>query len=202
MRTFVAVELPAPARRLLLDLQRRLERTLRDAHAGGLVRWTDAQNLHLTLRFLGETSVAQRDIVEGQLTSRVSQFPAFDLTLHDLGVFPNWRRPNIVWVGFAGATAHLALVQGAVEQAVTQADFAAEDRPFSPHLTIGRIKKDANTPDRQRLGEILQQEQGRSQTLLAAAAAQFTVDAIALIQSDLRPSGPVYTTLSSYSLKG
>jgi 2'-5' RNA ligase len=202
MRTFIAIEMPAAVRDLLADLQQRLDRTLNDAHAGNRVRWTTSQNLHLTLRFLGETSDGLRPIVERELASRLQRQPAFALGLHQLGSFPHWRRPAIVWVDFTGATGQLASVQALVETAARTAGFAAEERPFTPHLTIGRVKKDVTAREQQQLGEVLQQVQARSATLLAAPAAQFTVDAVAFVQSDLRPTGPVYTTLTSYSLKG
>ncbi len=202
MRTFIAIEMPAAVRDLLADLQQRLDHTLNDAHAGNRVRWTTAPNLHLTLRFLGETSDSQRSIVERELASRLHLQPAFALGLHQLGCFPNWGRPTIVWGDFTGATGQLASVQALVETAVRVAGFAAEERPFTPHLTIGRVKKDVTAREQQQLGEVLQQAQARSAALMAAPAAQFTVDAVAFVQSELRPSGPVYTTLTSYSLNG
>ena len=202
MRTFVAVEMPDAVRQVLVDLQRRLDRALNDAHAGNLVRWTSEQNLHLTLRFLGETSDAQRTVVERSLASRIRPQAAFALALHQLGAFPNWRRPNIIWVDFAGATAQLEHVQVLVEASVRSADFAAEDRAFTPHLTIGRVKKEASVRERSELGEVLQREQSRNTAQMAVPAARFTVDSIVFVQSDLRPSGPTYTTLASYSLNG
>ena len=137
MRTFIAIEMPAAVRDLLADLQHRLDHTLNEAQAGNRVRWTTAQNLHLTLRFLGETSDSQQSIVERELASRLHLQPAFALGLHQLGCFPYWRRPTIVWVDFSGATGQLASVQALVETAVRVAGFAAEERPFTPHLTIG-----------------------------------------------------------------
>lgn len=202
MRTFVAVEMPDAVRQVLVDLQRRLDRALNDAHAGNLVRWTSEQNLHLTLRFLGETSDAQRTVVERSLASRIRPQPAFALALHQLGAFPNWRRPNIIWIDFAGETTRLENVQMLVEAAARSADFAAEDRAFTPHLTIGRVKKEASARERSALGEVLQQEQSRSTAQMAVPPARFTVDSIAFVQSDLRPSGAIYTTLARYSLNG
>ena len=202
MRTFVAVEMPDAVRQMLVDLQRRLDRALNDAHAGNLVRWTSEQNLHLTLRFLGETSDAHRTVVERGLASRIRSQPAFALVLHQLGAFPNWRRPNIIWVDFTGATAQLEQMQVLVDAAVRLADFAGEDRAFTPHLTIGRVKKEASARERTALGEVLQREQSRSTAQMAVFAARFTVDSIAFVQSDLHPSGPIYTMLASYSLNG
>jgi 2'-5' RNA ligase len=202
MRTFVAIEMPASVRQVVADVQQRLAHSLAAASMPNLVRWTAPQHLHLTLRFLGETSDAQRLLVERELASRLPVQPACALALHQLGVFPNWRRPNIIWVDFAGATTQLLRVQSAVERAVQAVGFAAEERPFTPHLTIGRVARDAGPPARQQLGERVQREQAHCAAQLAAAAAHFTAEAVAFVQSDLRPSGPIYTTLASYSLKG
>lgn len=202
MRTFITIALPDTVRRLLEEQQRRLERALQDAQLVNVVRWTATQNLHLTLRFLGETSAEQRDAVDSGLTALLQAQPSFALALHQLGCFPTWRRPNIVWIDFSGAITSLGRLQHQVEQAVTSAGFPAEDRPFAPHLTIGRVRKDAGTHERQQLGEVLQREQARSASLLTTQTAQFTVAEVPFMQSDLRPSGPVYTLLASYSLKG
>ena len=202
VRTFVAIELPDAVRRLLEDQQRRLEHALQDAQLAHVVRWTAAPNLHLTLRFLGETSATQRDAVDRGLTALLQAQGAFPLALRQLGCFPNWRRPNIVWIDFSGATATLGRLQQQVEQAAIAAGFAAEERPFTAHLTIGRVRKDAGLRERQQLGEVLQRTQAQIASLLAVHTAQFTVAQVALMQSDLRPSGPVYATLVDYSLKG
>ena len=89
-----------------------------------------------------------------------------------------------------------------VEVAARSADFAAEERAFTPHLTIGRVKKEASARERTELGEVLQREQSRSTAQMAVPAARFTVDSIAFVQSDLRPSGAIYTTMARYSLNG
>jgi 2'-5' RNA ligase len=200
LRTFVAVDMPAAVRQVLVDVQQRVAHSLADAQIANLVRWTAPQNLHLTLRFLGETGDAQQLLVARELAGRLPAQPACALALHQLGCFPNWRRPNIIWVDFAGAIADLLRVQTAVESAVRAAGFGAETRPFTPHLTIGRVARDASPSARQQVGERVQREQTRCAALLAAA--HFTADAVAFFQSDLRPSGPVYTALASYSLKG
>lgn len=200
MRTFIAIEIPDAARRLLLELTRRLGRSLDGASIGGCVRWTAAENLHLTLRFLGETSDDQRRAVDSGLASRLAAEPAFSLAFRQIGVFPNWRRPNILWVDFTGGIARLERTQAQVEAAVAHAGFPAEARPFTPHLTIGRVKKDASPAVRQQLGELLQREQAAAR--LDVPAAQFTVDAVTFVHSDLRPAGPVYTPLARYSLNG
>ena len=202
MRTFIAIDLPDAVKRRLGDVQRQLDHALEELHIARSVRWTTAQNLHLTLRFLGDTTEAQRDAIQRQMTTIARPHATFALALHQLGCFPNWRRPNIVWVDFTGDTALLQRLQGEIEQMVCAAGFPAEGRPFTPHLTIGRVSKDASTQVRAQLGEALQREQVRSTTGFTPRTAQFAVAEIAFMQSELHPSGSVYTRLAGYSLKG
>lgn len=200
MRTFVAIELPEHVRRQLEAEQRRLGRMLQEAHLTQLVRWTAGQNLHLTLRFLGETGVAQQDAVAHGLAALARTEPPFALAPHQLGCFPNWHRPNIIWIDFTGATEALGRLQRHVEQTARSAGFPAEERPFTPHLTLGRVRREIDAHARQQLGEVLQ----RAQAAHAGASdnGAFPIAAVAFIQSELRPDGPHYTTLADYSLNG
>lgn len=202
MRTFIAIDLPDAVKRRLGDVQGQLDHVLQEYHIARSVRWTAAQNLHLTLRFLGDTTAAQRDIIHRSLTAIAEPQATFALALHQLGCFPNWRRPNIVWIDFTGDTALLQRLQGEIEQAALTAGFPAEQRPFAPHLTIGRVSKEAGARMRTQLGEALQREQERSTTGFTPRTAQFIVTEIAFMQSELHPSGSVYTRLAGYSLKG
>jgi 2'-5' RNA ligase len=197
MRTFIAIELPPLVKQHVIERQRRLQRLLEEQASGGAAfRWTPAGNLHLTLRFLGETSAAQCKQIEAALTSIVAAVPAFQLALQATGAFPNLRKPNIVWLDFTGDLAVLAPLQRHIELAAQQAGFTAEERAFTPHLTIARAQKSAAPSLLARAGEAL-----RTVTAAPALAGEpFAVDAIHLIHSDLRPAGPVYTSLATFML--
>jgi 2'-5' RNA ligase len=198
MRTFIAIALPEPSKRHVIAQQRQVQQHLREAGLPEVFRWTPPENLHLTLRFLGDTAVVQRQAVETALQRIAGATPAFDLAVQALGCFPNLRRPNILWLDLAGDVSRLAALQRQIEAAVQAAGFAAEDRAFSPHLTVARAQKSATTQEQQRAGDVLRRVIG----LPPSAGEPFTVDSVHLVESELRPSGSVYTTLLTAGLQG
>ena len=199
LRTFVAIELPPPARQEVQERQRHLRGALDQEGLGDLMRWTLASNLHLTLRFLGDTSAAQREQIETALAALAAGAPPLRLAVHQLGAFPSLRKPNIVWLDFAGDLPALLPLQGAIEAAAQAAGFAAEERAFAPHLTIARAQKNAAPPLLARAGEALRAVAAAAP---AAPPALFAVERIYLIRSDLRPAGPVYRPLAVFDLRG
>lgn len=202
MRTFIAVELPEPVRRRIVQQQRALAQHLRAARADQVIRWTAADNLHLTLRFLGETDEAQRARIREELAVVTGRHSPLRLAVNELGCFPNFRRPNIVWLSFLGDVRRLAQLQAQIEAAVQAAGCAAEARAFTPHLTIGRAQRSAATADLQRAGDVLQQVVATAPAQAPPAALDFVVDRVVFMHSELRPSGPIYTPLGVYPLGG
>lgn len=199
LRTFIAIDLPPATRRQVQERQRSLRHALDGAGLASLFRWTHADNLHLTLRFLGDTSAAQQAQIEKSLAGLAAD-PALGRPLalaeHMLGAFPSLRKPNIVWLDFDGDLQRLLPLQARIEAAAQAAGFAAEDRPYAPHMTIARAQKNAAPALLARAGEVL-----RAATLAPLAPpVPFLVEHIHLIRSDLRPSGPVYRPLASFGL--
>jgi 2'-5' RNA ligase len=192
IRTFIAIELSNEARTALADLQDRLKNRVPPK----TVRWTPPKNVHLTLHFLGD--VAQHDIdkVTEALQRTVSAYPPFSLHLSGLGCFPNLRRPRIIWAGVTGATAPLIEIHRELGQSLKVIDFEPDTRPYSPHLTIGRVKKGLSRRELTELGTRL--EQALSEV---ADLALLPVRQISLIKSDLKPTGAVYTPLAHGVLK-
>ncbi len=195
---FAAVELPAAIKQQVQETQHLLRTVLDGAQPGDLFRWTHADNLHLTLRFFGETSEAQRAQIEGALAGLASACPAFRLSLRALGAFPSLRKPHITWLDFGGQLQLLAPLQGQIERAARAAGYDAEERPFAPHLTIARAQKNASSAALARAGQVLVAQAAP----LAVNTDPFVVEQIALIRSDLRPSGAVYRTLAVFPLAG
>lgn len=198
MRTFIAIDLPDAIKQRVADQQRRLERQLGEAQLAGCVLWTAPTNLHLTLRFLGESNAQQVAQLQATLTSVASSCTPMALAPGGLDCFPNFRRPNIVWLAFGGDLASLMALQLACAQGARAAGFALEERPFTPHLTIGRMRRAVAGAELQRCGELLRR--------LADTAAHgktalhpFTADRVTLMESDLRPSGSVYSVLGAWS---
>ena len=186
VRTFIAIELLDQARSALIEVQNRLKALVPPKS----VRWTAPQNIHLTLHFLGDINAADVEKAAEVVKVAASNYQPFTLTLTGLGCFPNTRRPRIVWVGVGGETRLLAALYQELGERLKVINFTPETRPYSAHLTIGRVNK---IPPRHlpQLGAVLEQEKQAIGEL-----AQLAVTEIKLIKSDLQPAGPVYTPLA------
>jgi 2'-5' RNA ligase len=189
LRAFLASELPAA----LQDAIHTATAGLREALRGDLVRWVPAHNVHLTLKFLGDVSPSSVELIEQMLLSEATQFPAFDLQVEGLGCYPNPRRPRVLWVGLK-APAELVSMQRAIEAATSRLGYESEERDFSPHLTIGRVRQNASTADLHRIRTAI--EETRIGTLGSTR-----VEAIHLFKSELHPEGSIYTRMFSAPLR-
>ena len=155
------------------------------------IKWVRPENLHLTLHFFGdleEEDIARVDRLFGQF---LTLLPAFGLSFRGVGVFPGLQRPRVLWVGTEPA-ALLDRLAETVEEVLIEGDFDLPDKPFSPHLTIGRIKW---IGDRKKFAEVITDNRDVPVTRLP-------VNEIHLLESILRPEGPEYRVLHSYGLKG
>jgi 2'-5' RNA ligase len=193
IRTFVAIELPEEARIWIAGQQVHIAAALSEAGAGTAIRLVPAGNLHLTLRFLGDTTVAQCRRLAEDLSAAAREWQPLRLRLGGLGCFPNCRRPNVLWCGVAGDLAELTTIQATVERSVQHAGFAAETRPYAPHLTIGRTAKQASPARVKQAGQVVTRLAG----VLPVAGPHFDVTQLVHMQSDLRPTGSVYTPLAT-----
>ena len=194
LRTFIAIELDQELRTTLTGIQARL----RGAVPPRAVRWVQPEGIHLTLKFLGDTLSDKVEQVKSALAQAAEQVPAFTITVGGVGCFPDARRPRVVWVGVQEPSGSLARLWQAVESQVAPLGFPTEKRPFSPHLTLGRVQRYASS------GEV--RDIGQAVAALAAEMAgtqdAMAVSTVAYIKSDLRPSGAVYTTLVEARLQG
>ncbi|MBF8266681.1 MAG: 2'-5' ligase [Dehalococcoidia bacterium] len=188
LRAFIAVELPPGVtetlRRLVQDLQ---SLALRD------IRWVRPKGVHLTLRFLGNIPSDSVEPVSQALRRCAASSAPFDLFLGGLGAFPAWRDPRVIWVGLGGALEGLLSLQEALERELESLGFERERRPFSPHLTLGRIREGASAPQRRRAGEALA-------GVSVEVRGELPVREVSLIRSTLTPSGAIYTRLYSAPL--
>ncbi|MBN1217740.1 MAG: RNA 2',3'-cyclic phosphodiesterase [Anaerolineae bacterium] len=193
IRSFIAIELSDEVRDQLAKLQGRLKSVV----LPNAVRWTAPQKIHLTLHFLGDVAMADLEQIAAALEAATSTCPPFSVTLAGLGCFPNTHRPRIVWTGVTGELETLVkLHQDLGEQLKQGIGFIPESRPYSPHLTIGRIKKDLPRQRLAQLGQALELEQSRVGQL-----ARLEVRQVSLIKSELKPDGPVYTPLAQGILR-
>ncbi|MFZ5569778.1 MAG: RNA 2',3'-cyclic phosphodiesterase [Thermodesulfobacteriota bacterium] len=181
MRVFIALELPE-------TIIAALARVQKDLRPHGLkTKWVKPENIHLTLKFLGDIRPEQVEPVAGVLQRTVARKTAFPLTAKEAGVFPSIRRPNVFWIGLAGELAPLVLLQQELDRGLGELGFALETRPFKGHLTLGRFKGPVD-PDR--LIQALR-------SLADFQTPAFTAETVTLFRSDLHSAGPVYTRLSS-----
>lgn len=187
IRSFIAVELSDEARAALADLQDHLKRVA----PAQTVRWTVPESIHLTLHFLGDVAPETIPKITSLLEQAAAVYPPFTLTLGGLGCFPNSRRPRIVWTGVFGQTDILVQLHGELGEKLKTLGFTLDARPYSPHLTLGRVKD--GIPQRQlaQLGQTLEQTQPAVGQL-----ATLPVSEISLMKSDLKPAGAVYIRLA------
>lgn len=189
IRAFIAIELSQEIQQKLDEVTSLLRGDL--DHVS--VRWVPAENIHLTLKFLGDVSVTNLEILKKILTAEAARYAPFEISVGDLGAFPSIKRPRVVWVKVQ-APNDLIQLQRSIEEGTTRLGYAREERSFSPHLTLGRVSRNADSRQANRVGEVL------SVTQVGFLGAM-RVPAVHLFRSDLRPSGAVYTRLYSASLK-
>ena len=188
LRAFIAVELPLEIRKTVCAATSKLQNDI-----GPLIRWVPIENMHLTLKFLGDVSPSNVELLSQMLRAEMELFNCFDLHLNGLGSFPNLKRPRVIYVGMQAPAALEALQRG-IESASSRLGYGAEERGFSPHLTIGRVKQNVTATEQQAIRHALADTKIDS---LGTAR----VNSVELFKSDLKPTGSVYTRLYSAPLK-
>ena len=191
MRTFIAVEMEEGLRSAIAQV----EEELRTQPWAGAVRWVPPENVHITLKFLGNVRLDRMGEVKAAIEGVSREFAPFCLNLAGLGCFPNPRRPTVVWIGVEGEVKAMVSLARAVEESLAPLGFPPERRPFHAHLTIGRVNRRTSSAERRALGEYIQSAEipplGRMQ-----------VRAISVMRSDLSPRGARYTRLAAFPLSG
>lgn len=158
------------------------------------MRWVPPENLHLTLKFLGDTPEDRITALDAGIREVTSQLAAFSVSLSNVGCFPNARKPRVVWTGIQAKHQHLVGLNEAIETMAQAHGFDAEEKPFRPHLTIGRVKghiRDGATLSK--LGQAIE-------TATIGTIAEWVCTTVSLMASELAPSGSIYTCLYQYQL--
>ncbi len=187
LRLFVAVELGEEALRALASLQDALRRRGLDG-----LRWVRPEGVHLTLKFLGETPAERVPAIQEALGEAVSGTPPHVLRLNGLGTFGSRRSPRVLWVGLEGDLEDLRRLQGRVEAALARLGFPREDRAFSPHLTLARVRPEN--------AAALSEPIARAIEAAPAPEASIAVRDVVLMRSTLGPGGAVYDRLAAFPL--
>ena len=188
LRAFIAVELPLAIRQTVCNTTSTLRKEI-----GALVRWVPIENMHLTLKFLGDVSPSNMEMLSQMLRAETDLFNCFDLRLSGIGSFPSLKRPRVIYIGIQ-APAVLESLQRGIESASRRLGYESEERGFSPHLTIGRVKQNITGTEQQLIRRALEETKIDS-------LGTTRVDSVQLFKSDLKPTGSVYTRLYSASLR-
>jgi 2'-5' RNA ligase len=163
-----------------------------DLRASGLrAGWVKPQNIHLTLKFLGDIKTGDIDDVGSAMKAAAEGWAPFALTAGGIGFFPGIKQPRVIWVGVGGQIQPLFALQRNLEDRLAAAGFPKDKRSFKGHLTLGRLR---DRPDPAVIGRILQ-------SYSDFGKAEFAVHRIVLFKSDLKPSGAVYSHLLQTHLR-
>jgi len=185
IRTFIALELPPSVISLL-------EKVQEDLKSMGLqAKWVRPENIHLTLKFLGNINPGDIDKIGGAMMDAVEDFAAINLVAGGVGVFPGIRRPRVIWIGLGGQIQLLFGMQRVLEDNLAALGFKKEKRPFKGHLTLGRFRQ---TVKSNMIRQIMREYANRY-------SEEFTARRILLFKSDLKPTGAVYSQLQQAVLE-
>ncbi len=178
MRCFIAINLPESVKKILAGLQEEL------GQCGADIRWVRPENIHLTMKFLGDISKESSDDIVKILKIAGEEHAAFDFEIFGTGVFPNMKFPRVLWVGLKTGELFAALHQ-MIEKGAASLGFKAEKRRFFPHLTIGRFRSSRGKSaliEKVRLFE-------------NNGFGSFNIQSVCLMQSTLKPAGAEYTIM-------
>ncbi|MEN6479208.1 MAG: RNA 2',3'-cyclic phosphodiesterase [Anaerolineales bacterium] len=190
IRTFIAIHLTPE---ILAEL-RRTQEALRATTGGPAGRWVSPANLHLTVKFLGDVDGARLPEIYATVDTVADNYGPLTLTLSELGCFPHERQPRIVWAGITEPSGQLQRLAEQLDLALSSLGYARESRPFRPHLTLARVNERAPRDQVAALGQAAMSYQLEPRTMVARA--------VAVVRSDLRPQGPLYTDLHLAALSG
>jgi 2'-5' RNA ligase len=188
IRAFIAIELPSD----LTDGLKRLQSEMKRSNPTS-IKWVDPGSIHLTLKFLGNIALSKVPQVTGVLEKACSPFSPLILKTGSLGAFPNLRRPRVFWLGIGGDLNIVMALQKSIDDLLVSIGFAAEARPFSPHLTLARVKEGAMPQERGSFGELIAHTSWKE-------TYDVHVSGVNLMRSQLFPTGPIYSSLAQVKL--
>jgi 2'-5' RNA ligase len=185
IRVFIAIELPDSLKSQLEQVQQELKSLRLKA------RWVRVENIHLTLKFLGDIDAGDIDDIGGAMAGAAADSAPLALKIGGIGFFPGIKRPRVVWVGLGGEIRNLLNLQLNLADRLAAIGFAKEKRSFKAHLTLGRIRQAANPAAVRRI----------LKGYIELGDHPFVADRMTLFQSTLKPTGAVYSKLKETELR-
>ena len=185
VRVFVSVGLSTEARGALIDAVERIRQEVPEG-----IQWARPDGMHLTLKFLGNISSINVPSLLECVREVACAHPSFGLKLTRLGMFPNRRKPRVLWAGVGGDLDALSSLQQAGEDAINALGYSPEQRPFRPHITLGRPRRSVSDSQLTRIGTVVS-------SLTPPSPISWRVECVDVMRSELHPSGARYTVLGA-----
>ena len=187
IRAFLALDPPPEVLRKIADIQTAIRKNIQ-----GALSWVRPEGIHLTLKFFGD--IAQDDVhaISKVVAGHAAGARPLNLEAKGLGVFPDTRRPRVLWLGISGEVERLIVLQQSIDQGLEACGFPREERPFRAHLTLARIKSPRGLEG---LDSVLA---GKG----LESAGKFTATGLTLLKSELTPKGAIYTELGYFPFQG
>ena len=159
--------------------------------SGADVKWVTAENFHITIKFLGNVEEDRLEAISKAMRSVAEETAPFDTHLSGTGAFPRIARPNVIWIGISAGADRFNKLAGRLDEALQELGFPREERGFSPHMTLGRSRSPRGAEQLRRSIEQMREED----------AGSFRVESIALMKSEFRQNGPIYTPITDMRLR-
>jgi len=188
MRTFVAIDFSPQIRGKIGEIIEYFKTQTPDY----ALKWVEPQNLHMTIKFLGEVSEGHLRTIKDVLSDTLEGRSAFEIEVTGMGMYPSGQKPRVIWLGVEGSET-LKDIHKSLDQALQKASIPPDKRGLSPHLTIARVRRNVETLIVQDIGKTLSQ-------FKIDSLGKCTIDRIVLYKSTLTPSGPIYDPLLSIPL--
>ncbi len=184
IRSFIAIEIDSLNKQKITNIISQLKKS--DA----IVKWAKENQMHLTLKFLGDIKESDVEKISANLKSIADNFNTFSIKFSKIGGFPNMQKPRVIWLGIDKGSEYLKLLNNKIEDNLEKLGFAKEKREYSAHLTLGRIKSLKNI---QNLTKIINE-------INLDLNDEVKIEKIILFQSALTPKGAIYTPLSEHPI--
>lgn len=188
LRTFIAIDLPEELKEQLANVSAVLKEKANKLP----IRWVPIENIHLTIKFLGDVSEANIDMIDATIKSEAGQQEPFEISVGNLGVYPKVNRPRVIWVGVE-APDGLFTIQRRIEIETAHLGYSKDSKKYSPHLTLGRVARKATSLEVREISSWLSAEK-------VGFLGAVRVDEIHLILSKFHPDGMLYKKISSSPL--